>query len=130
MLSSPTPVTVSMESLLLSIVIALITVIGLPSLGWYLKRLIVAKDENAAKALKVWQDGSIERHNELKKSVERIENCVTIVEKKMHEKMDVEIYKKESGEKWNRINKHKHQIHCNSGQCVLETTGVIISEGE
>jgi len=125
-----TPVTVSIESLLLSLVFAVISVIGIPTLGWYIKRLIISKDKSAAESLKIWQEGAIERHNELKKTVGRIEQCVTSVQSEIHKKINIDDYKRESGEKWNRINKHKHQIHCSSGQCVLETTGVIISDGE
>lgn len=106
---------------------AIITLIVIPVLGWYLSRLIKKKDEAEVAERKQWQRGAVERHTTLVKRFDSLEKCMREVKSTLNEKLDIVDFEKESAEKWARMNHHEHAIDCNSSQCsARRTSGVII----
>lgn len=106
---------------------AIITLIVIPVLGWYLSRLIKKKDEAEVSERKQWQKGAVERHVTLVKRFDSLEQCVNEVKGCLRTKLDIEDFEKESAEKWTRMNHHEHAIECHSKECsARRTSGVII----
>jgi len=91
-----------------SLILSGISVVFIPSLGWWLTRLIKTKDELTAKNLMLWQEGAKERHESLVSQINDLDVCMQDVKKAVRRKVETEDCLRLSKEKWDRINKHSH----------------------
>lgn len=84
------------------------TIILIPSLGWWLKRLIQTKDSLTTKNLELWQEGAKERHAALVEQINDLDTCMSSIKTAVQRKVELTDCLRLSAEKWERINKHSH----------------------
>lgn len=66
-----------------------VTIIGLPTLGWFLSRLITRRDQLQTDNLNLWQEGAKERNKALNEKLERIEKCISSIKDDLKERVHI-----------------------------------------
>jgi len=96
-----------------AVILSGLTLVFIPSLGWWLTRLIKAKDELTAKNLELWQVGAKERHQGLVDQITDLDECLSSVKVTLRTKVDITDCLRLSNDKWDRINRHSHNSEGN-----------------
>uniref|UniRef100_A0A6M3JF07 Uncharacterized protein n=1 Tax=viral metagenome TaxID=1070528 RepID=A0A6M3JF07_9ZZZZ len=95
-------------NVILNIVTLVATAVLIPSLGWWLARLIRERDKLNEKNLELWHERARERHVNLIQQLTSLDDCMRSVKRAVSEKVDLSYCDRISAEKWARINKHSH----------------------
>jgi hypothetical protein len=90
-----------------------VTLVGIPSLAFYIKYLIKKRDEAIDAKTTEWQTGAKERHNELKTRLDNFETFMREASVELNKKVNTDDCKGLCDEKWFRIYHHKHDSEGN-----------------